>query len=124
MLLRRPQVRGIARIALAAVLFAQAAIAAAACNMPDRSPARAFEEEVAMPCHQTAPQNKNLCLSECLSADQSADTPQVVVPVWSGAVALTVAIAESTRMHVVTPRRMTPRAAAPPPRILFHSFLI
>jgi hypothetical protein len=123
-MLCRSRVRSLARIVLAALLFSQAAIGAAACDMPDRSPAMAFEDEVVMPCHQAPAQYKNLCLAHCLSADQSADTPQVVVPAWSGAASLIVAIVENTSTPVVAPRRMTPRAAAPPPRILFQSFLI
>lgn len=114
----------IATVLLGAMLFAQAAIAAAACNAPDRSPAMAFEDEVAMPCHEAPPQNKNLCLAHCLSADQSADTLQVVVPAWNGAAAFIVAVAGYASKPVAMPRRMAPRAAAPPPRILFQSFLI
>jgi len=123
-MLVRSRVRRFARVALASVLFAQMAIAAAVCNMPDRSLAQVFEQDVAMPCHEAPPQNRNLCLAHCLSADQSADTPQVVVPGWSGIVTLVVAVAESSREPVIFPRGREPHAAAPPPRILFQSFLI
>jgi hypothetical protein len=123
-MLVRSRVCAFARIALAALFFAQAAIAAAACAMPDRVPAMAFGNEMAMPCHDAPPQNKNLCLAQCLSADQSADTPQIVVPAWTRTVGLVVMAAGHVSDPVVVPRRMTPRAAAPPPRILFQSFLI
>jgi hypothetical protein len=123
-MLFRSRVRSFARIALAALLFAQAAIAAAACNLADRSPAMAFESEAAMPCHEAPPQSKNLCLAECLSADQSAGTPHIDVPVWSGTAPLIVASAGYSGRPATMPRRLPPQAAAPPPRILFQSFLI
>jgi hypothetical protein len=123
-MIRRSGVRTFARIVVAALFFAQASIAAAACGMMDRSPAMAFDDEVAMPCHETAPQNRNLCLADCLSADQSASTPHVVVPAWCGTAPLVVVEFGYTSKQVATSRRMVPRAAAPPPRILFQSFLI
>jgi hypothetical protein len=123
-MLCRSGVRRLARIVLAALLFAQAAVAAAACVMPERSPALAFGNEAAMPCHEAPPQNKNLCLADCLSDDQSANTSQVVVPAWCGSVPLIVVVSKHTSKPVATLRRTSPRVAAPPPRILFQSFLI
>ena len=120
----RSRVRAFARFALAALLLTQAAIAVAACDMPERAPAQAFEEQMAMPCHEAPPENRNLCLAHCLSADQSADTPQVVVPAWCGTAPLVVVVSGYASKQVATPRRMVPHAGAPPPRILFQSFLI
>jgi hypothetical protein len=122
-MLSRSRTRDFARILLAALLFSQAAIAAAACDMPDRSPAQAFTLPEAMPCHEEPVQNPNICLAHCLSADQSADTPQVIVHAWCGVAPLTVAAPERWSSRAVVWQR-APLPAEPPPRILFQSFLI
>ena len=69
-------------------------------------------------------QNVNLCVAHCLGEDQSADTPQVVIPAWAGASPLLVEdvnrfVARATILHYTLPH-----PGAPPPRILYHSFLI
>ena len=78
-----------------------------------------------MPCHEAPAEPKNVCLSHCLSADQTADTPQVVVPVWIATSPLLVPLkqAEFSQSAVVL-RRVPVQSAAPPPRILFQTFLI
>ena len=108
------------------MLFAQAALvlAAAACDMPDRTPARAFAPQDSMPCHEEPTPNANLCLAHCLSADQSADTPQVVVHAWSETAMLGVVVADVSNSRAAQIRHKLPRPAAPPPRILFQTFLI
>lgn len=107
------------------LLFAQAAIARAACDMPVRTPALAIAQEPAMPCHEEPAAPRNVCLAHCLSTDQSADTPQVVVPVWLGVAPLFVPVASAASAHSVAVLRRVPvPSAAPPPRILFQSFLI
>ena len=113
----------VARLLLGAVLFAQVALAAAACDMPVRAPAQVFSGQESMPCHEEPARNANLCLAHCLSADQSADTPQVAAPVWIGAALFPVDIADRGREHVVPLQRLLPRPTAPP-RILFQTFLI
>jgi hypothetical protein len=58
--------------ALAAMLFAQAAFALAACDtgkMPSRAQVLAQGEEHA-PCHEPA-ENVNLCLAHCQNAEQT-----------------------------------------------------
>ena len=122
----RGTVRKIASVLLAALLFAQAAIASAGCDMPDRAPAQVFDRPAPMPCHEEpAPaQNANICLAHCLSVDQSADTPQVIVLDWSGAPPLTVAVVEYRSSRADIRQRFLPHPAAPPPRILFQSFQI
>ena len=114
----------IATLLLGALLFAQAAIALAACDMQDRAPALAFAQHESMPCHDEPAPNPNLCLAHCTSTDQSADTPHFVVPVWSAAAPLTIAVAENWPVRESAERHLPPHAVGPPPRILFHSFLI
>src|SRR5258705_12322995 len=123
-MLLRSHVRTAARTMLAALLFAQAAVAGAACEMPDRAPAKAVTHDPAMPCHEDPAPNTNLCLAHCLSGDQSADTPQVGMPAWNGAVVLTVEIFDRCSIRSTSLLRYFPHPAAPPPRILFQSFLI
>src|SRR5258706_14487193 len=83
-MLSRSVTRHCAKILLTALLFSQAAVAAAACDIPDRAPTQGFVLQESMPCHEEPGQNANLCLPHCLSADQSAHTPQVVVHAWIG----------------------------------------
>ena len=78
-----------------------------------------------MPCHEAPAEPKNVCLAHCLSADQTADTPQLVVPAWIGVSPLVVALAPAGSVHSVAVLRRVPvQSTAPPPRILFQSFLI
>jgi hypothetical protein len=123
-MLFRSRIRGVAKVMLLALLFAQAAVAVAECNMPNRMPAQAIAREPAMPCHEKSEQNANLCLAHCLSGDQSADTPQFTVPVWSGTAPLSIAVVDRWSSRVALLQYVLPRPAAPPPRILFQSFLI
>jgi len=109
---------------LFALLFAHAAIAGAACEMPDRTPARAISHNAAMPCHEEPAPNTNLCVAHCLSGDQSADTPQVGMPAWNCTAVLTVEVFDRYRIRSMALRHFLPRPAAPPPRIVFQSFLI
>jgi hypothetical protein len=114
----------VAQCMLGVVLFAQAAIASAACDLERASPARAFAQTASPPCHEETKQNANLCLAHCLSADQSTDTPQLVVPAWIGAAPLAIAVVVPVRDRVLGLQHVLPHPAAPPPRILFQSFLI
>jgi|SRR6185369_13313928 len=125
-MLSRSRTRTASKIVLIALLFAQAAIASAGCDMPDRAPAQVFAQPEPMPCHEeSAPaQNANVCLAHCLSADQSSDTPQVIVHDWSGTPPLVVAVLENRSSRAGVWQRYLPRPAAPPPRILFQSFQI
>lgn len=120
----RGTVRKIAGVLLGALLFAQAALAAARCDMPDLSPAQVFTQPESMPCHEEPARNANLCLAQCLSADQSAETPQVVVPAWSGMAPLAAMVADRPRAQVAKLRHEPPDPVGPPPRILFSKFLI
>ena len=123
-MLSRSRTRDCAKILLAALLFAQAAVAAARCDMPDLSPAQVFTQPESMPCHEEPARNANLCLAQCLSADQSADTPQFVVPAKSGIAPLVVMVADGPNGQAAKLRHEPPRPAGPPPRILFSRLLI
>jgi len=113
----------VAKLLLGVVLFTQAAVASATCDMPVRAPAQVFVGQESMPCHEEPARNANLCLADCLSADQSADTPQVVVPAWTGAALFPVVVDDRSGEQFVPLQRLLPRPTAPP-RILFQTFLI
>ena len=114
--------RSIARLLVAAALFAQAAFALAACDLADRTPVQAIAQS-SQPCHQPET-STNLCVSHCLASDQSLDKPMVFVPaLFAGAPLVVVRISPpAAPAHAV--RETAKPAAGPPPRILFQSFLI
>jgi hypothetical protein len=112
--------------ALAAMMFAQAAFAFAACDtskMPSRAEMLVQGEERA-PCHEPA-ENVNLCLAHCQGAEQTLDKHQLKKLSAPSAVA----VLEPRdwqrvgRSIVWTPRAPSP-AAGPPPRILYRSLQI
>jgi hypothetical protein len=123
----RSTLKRMARLALAATLFAQMAVVFAACESAGRTPARAIALAESEPgggnCHEQEI-NANLCLVHCLSTDQSADTPQVVVPAWIASTPITVATSDRRDGRALHLQYTLPRPSAPPPRILFQSFLI
>jgi hypothetical protein len=123
----RSKLKGMARMALAAMLFTQAALVFAACESAWRAPAlviaSAEERAEGANCHEQE-MNANLCLAHCLSADQSAVTPQVVIPPWIDFPPIIVAVMDRKDGRAESLRFTLPRPAAPPPRILFQSFLI
>jgi hypothetical protein len=124
MISRRSRTR-VAQLALGVMLFAQVALATAACDWLQAAPARAIAANSSeQPCHEEPTNNANLCLAHCLSADQSADTPQVVFPAWIDTVPLTVAVRDRWSGPVQIVQFVLSRPAAPPPRILFQSFQI
>jgi len=117
--------RRVAQLALGALLFAQATLVATACDWEQAAPARAIvSKSIAQPCHEEPATNANLCLAHCLSTDQSAGTAQFSVPIWVDSAPLVVAAAELWRGRALIIQFVLPRPAAPPPRILFQSFLI
>jgi hypothetical protein len=109
--------------ALAGLLFLQAAIAFAPCEMPGRSAATTMAAAMAgMPdCHEA--DQANLCLAHCASEDQAVlkiqiDVPDLVAP----AVIPMAAVRQNVSTAVAIP--IYRAAAGPPPRILFQSFLL
>jgi hypothetical protein len=110
---------------LGLLLFTQAALATAGCDWLRAAPALAIAESTNRPpCHEAPAVNANLCLAHCLSADQSTDTAQVVVPVWVACAPIAVVAFDRWVARTEDLRFVLPRPSAPPPRILFHSFLI
>ena len=121
----RGTVKKIANVVLGAMLFAQAALAVAACDWLRVAPAQAIMAKAGEPsCHEQPAQSTNLCLAHCLGADQSTDTPQVAIPVWSQSSLLVIVDIELVPVPKVVLRYTLPHPGAPPPRILYHSFLI
>lgn len=114
-----------ASVLLGAMLFAQAAIAAAACDWLRVAPAQAILGAAGEPtCHEERAQNANLCLAHCLGNDQTAETPQVAVLASSQTYMLVIASVELAPLRSVMQHYALPHPGAPPPRILFQSFLI
>lgn len=121
----RSTLKGVARVVLAALLFTQAALALAGCDWLRAAPALAISASTSQPpCHEEPVANANLCLAHCLSADQSADTPQVIVPVWVDYAPITVVVIERWTNRAVDVQFVLPWPSVPPPRILFQTFLI
>jgi hypothetical protein len=127
MMFSRRKARCAGIVALAAMLFAQAALALAACDI-DASPllqalAGAAPEANAHPCHEPA-EATNLCLAHCQGNKQTLDKPQVKVPPVSLQPALAVHVWRGPALTGLTGRPAPVPTAAPPSRILFQSFLI
>mgnify|MGYP001618289441 CR=1 FL=1 len=125
-MISRSTLKAMARLALAALLFAQAAMALAACESVRRAPALALAEHRidGETCHEQG-RNVNLCFTHCLGEDQSLDKPLVKVPALAGAPILSVPVSRASLHDPCAPRYPgVPPAAAPPPRILFQSLLI
>ncbi|MSQ63861.1 MAG: hypothetical protein EXR33_08525 [Betaproteobacteria bacterium] len=115
----------VAQLMLGLLLFAQGALAVAGCDWLRAAPALTIGAGLDQPpCHEEPALNANLCLAHCLGADQSAGTPQIVVHDWIGTASLKVALADGPIYPAAALRYSLPRPAAPPPRILFQSFLI
>ena len=113
---------------LSLLLFGQGALAAAQCDWTQRSPSQAVAGGEAPPCHEPAQQqrNANLCLADCQSGMQSLDKPSVTVhamPVAPVLVLRLIAPSATVALIAALPYAIHP-PGAPPPRILFHSFLI
>jgi len=127
-MLLRSKLKAMARLALAAVLFTQAALVFAACESLWRAPAlvialaeRAIDGEN---CHEPGI-NVNLCLAHCLGDDQSLDKPLVKVPALAFAPPFFVPAVQVLPDAARAPqRRAVPHAAGPPLRILYQSLLI
>jgi hypothetical protein len=105
------------------MLFLQAAIAFAPCELPGRSAATTMAVAMAgMPeCHETG--QANLCLAHCASEDQTIlkvqlELPQLALPAAAPALV--------AKPFPAIARKPAPylAAAGPPPRILFQSFLL
>ena len=112
--------------ALAAMLFAQAAFALAACDpgaMASRAQMLAAQSGEHAPCHEPA-DNVNLCLTHCQSGEQTLDKHQVKVPVLPPVAVLFVLPWHGADLPMAWAPRAPSPAAGPPPRILFRTLLI
>ena len=128
MLARRALLRT-TRLLLAAFLLAQAALALAACDWGVRDAARAVAMTAGggdAPCHETgsAAPASGLCLTHCLGELQSLDKPSFAVPAFASVAVLFISPTVFSRAQCVACRERPLAASAPPPRILFQSFLI
>jgi hypothetical protein len=122
----RPRHRLLASFAaLAAMFFAQAAFALAACG-PMQAQSRAHmisQQAETAPCHQPA-DDANFCLTHCQAGEQTLDKHQVKVPDASADAVLVVrALPQIRRIASAVPRTPSP-AVGPPPRILYRTFRI
>lgn len=116
--------RRIARGLLGALLFVQVALAMA-CDWQSANAAQAVAAQATAPsCHDAPALNTNLCLTHCLGADQTSTDHEVAVPAWAPGAVLAVLPLEPVAMRSPGLAFVLPRAGAPPPRILLHSFLI
>lgn len=111
--------------ALAAMLFAQAAFALAACD-PVQAKSRAqmiAAQPSEVPCHDPA-DNAQLCLTHCQAGEQTLDKHQVKVPdAFFQPVLVVRAWPVAGEQRSIAFRAPSP-FAAPPPRILFRTLLI
>ena len=111
--------------ALAAMLFAQAAFALAACDPARaRSVARmiAAQPAEAVACHEPA-DNANLCLAHCQAQEQTLDKHQVKLPAFTAGPLLVLFPARHALRQPMA-RAAPVRIVGLPPHILFRSLLI
>ena len=119
--------RWIALVLLAALAFAQASIAATACEMERRTIAQAVAstagEDRGCEMHSigSAPLYTNRCLAHCTADLQIAGLPVAIV---RGAADVPVLFARPLTLPFVCDRLESPPPAAVPIRILLHSFLV
>ena len=127
-MLSRSTLRRTVLTLLSLLLFGQGALAAAACDRLQRSPAQAIAGTDHPPCHESAPnhRNANLCLADCESGMQSLDKPTFAVHALPPAPVLVVqqfAPSADAALLAAYSFLINP-PGAPPPRILYHQFLI
>lgn len=123
----RRGLRNVGTLCLGALLFAHVAVALAACDLVSRSRldalAVAAQESVWAPCHELQG-NLNLCIAHCQGEDLSLDKAQIHVHVLVSSFAFKSRATLAARGKPGAAARATGAWAAPPPRILFQSFLI
>ena len=108
--------------ALAGMLFLQAAIAFAACEMPGGAGMAAMQAAAMPDCHEQGDDPPNLCLAHCQSQDQTLSKLQPQLPDLAQPPSA-IMVWQPPRPLDVSVARLVP-LAAPPPRILFQSFLL
>jgi len=130
-MLSRRRIAGLARLVLGVLLFAQAALALAACDLDVRAPAQAISAMNEMPCcaEDEAPDgiagNANLCLAHCTSDAQRVDTDGLAFPAFPAGPVLVVSAAPApVQLAWRQPSSDGYAFAAPPRTILFQKFQI
>ncbi|MCC6211327.1 MAG: hypothetical protein IT513_09830 [Burkholderiales bacterium] len=129
-MLRRARILTFAKFVLAALLFAQATLAAAGCDLGQRSAAQAVAAVGEAPCpdhrsQDTREVNPNLCLIHCTSDAQNVDTNGPALQSLSAIAVLTVAAEPAVGKLTSFRSASTNYAfAAPPVRILIHNLRI
>lgn len=118
-MLSRALNRIVVRLSCAVLLFAQVALAMAACDIPVRAPVQAYAAAGEPSCHEAPARNVNLCLAHCLDEDRSVSTPQLLIPALAQQTALTVAAAATQPSAAVFLGYTLP--PQPPPRIRFQT---
>lgn len=111
----------VARMTLALLLFAQAALAWSACEWLERSPGRAVQAAGAdAPCHEAS--HGAACLSHCLADRQAAQKAAFDLPAAPPALALVAGMPLEPALHADLARSLDPaRGTGPPKRIRFQS---
>jgi hypothetical protein len=128
-MLCRRQISGFAKFVVAALLFAQAALAVAGCDLSQRSAVQAVAAVGEAPCHDhEAPgaleSNANLCLVHCTSDAQNVESAVLALQPFTALAVLTVPPApEACRVNWRRSAAASPYAA-PPVRILTHNLRI
>jgi hypothetical protein len=116
-----------ALLSLVVMLFAQAAIAFADCDLAQSSRPHSLvaidHESTDGPCHESGA-NANLCAAHCQGDNLSLDKPQVKVYALLGHPVLAWRATPAPLRDSVALVRQPEAWAAPPPRILFRSLLI
>ncbi len=126
--LRRP-LRLAALAGLAAMLFAQAALVLAACNLESGAPSRGLAlgmtvtAEPVAGCHEEAPASDALCVAHCQASEQTLDKYQAKVPVLAVLLLPALEVRTIAQPTIALPLDPLP-VASPPARILFQSLLI
>ncbi len=131
-MLARKRLIGVAKLVLGAMLFAQAALALAACDWGRRAPAQAIAAMDQMPCCQddearpdALAGTANLCLMHCTSDAQSVDTSKLLAPAGIPLAVLTVPPVPTPGCFALRGAPFAWHAfAAPPLTILFKNFRI
>jgi hypothetical protein len=126
-MLRRQLLTGAARLALAGMLFAQAALAVAGCVLETRSAALAVtvaSSGGSEPCHDddTAASGA-LCVVHCATSSQTPDKPPHPLPVLAAGVHAGF-LALAPRAAPLALREAPHPVSGPPRRILYRTLLI
>lgn len=113
----------IARLMLALMLFAQFALAAQACLLPQPAMPFAAGSDPMAGCHQHNKISANACLANLTQSDQSADAPSLPAPIAAAPGTPLFLVPAIAAVSVTTMYQPAPpiRASGPPLSILFCS---